>query len=132
MTNPQIAGLPKWLEALVMAGYVAAALSTAAGLLLVMASAISHDLIKRTINPKLNDKQELFYARIAITGAIIISAIFGINPPGFFTQVVSLAFGIAASTFFPTIIMGIFSKRANRKGGFYGMLSGLVFTCGYI
>lgn len=132
MANPQIAGLPKWLEALVMAGCVAAALSTAAGLLLVMASAISHDLIKRTINPKIKDKQELFYARVAITGAIIISAIFGINPPGFVAQVVSLAFGIAASTFFPTIIMGIFSKRTNREGGFYGMLAGLVFTCGYI
>ena len=132
MANPQIANLPKWVEALVMAGCVAAALSTAAGLLLVMASAISHDLLKRTLKPNLTDKQELIYARIAVTGAIIIAAIFGINPPGFVAQVVSLAFGIAASTFFPTIIMGIFSKRVNQQGGFYGMLAGLIFTCTYI
>lgn len=132
MANPQIANLPKWIEALVMAGCVAAALSTAAGLLLVMASAISHDLLKRTINPNIKDKQEVFYARIAIFGAIAIATVFGINPPGFVAQVVALAFGIAASTFFPTIIMGIFSKRINKHGGFYGMLAGLVFTCSYI
>ena len=132
MANPQIANLPKWIEALVMAGCVAAALSTAAGLLLVMASAISHDLLKRTINPNIKDKQEVFYARVAIFGAIAIATIFGINPPGFVAQVVALAFGIAASTFFPTIIMGIFSKRINKHGGFYGMLAGLVFTCSYI
>jgi len=118
--------------ALVAAGALAAALSTAAGLLLAISSAISHDLIKGSINPKLSEKAELMWARIAMTGAILVATYLGLNPPGFAAQVVALAFGLAAATIFPVLMMGIFSKRINKEGAIAGMLVGLVFTAVYI
>ncbi len=132
LANPEIAALPGWVIALVAAGALAAALSTAAGLLLAIASAISHDLIKGSINPNLSEKSELMWARIAMTGAIIVATYLGLNPPGFAAQVVALAFGLAAATIFPTLMMGIFSKRINKEGAIMGMLAGLVFTAVYI
>ena len=118
--------------ALVAAGAVAAALSTAAGLLLAISSAISHDLIKGSINPDLSERGELLWARVAMTGAIIVATYLGLNPPGFAAQVVALAFGLAAATIFPALMMGIFSKRINKEGAIAGMLVGLVFTSVYI
>lgn len=132
LANPEIAELPAWVIALVAAGAVAAALSTAAGLLLVISTAISHDLMKKTINPNITDKQELMYARMAAVVAILIAGYFGINPPGFVAQVVALAFGLAASSVFPAILMGIFVKRMNTAGAVSGMLVGLVATMSYI
>ena len=132
LANPEIAALPNWVIALVAAGALAAALSTAAGLLLVISSAISHDLMKKIFRPSINDKQELFYARLSAAIAIAIAGIFGIYPPAFVAQVVAFAFGLAASSIFPVLIMGIFSKRINSVGAISGMVSGLIFTLSYI
>jgi cation/acetate symporter len=132
LANPEIAQLPNWVIALVAAGGLAAALSTAAGLLLVIATAVSHDLLKRNLMPHISEKQELFYARCAIFVAILIAGWFGIRPPGFVAQVVAFAFGLAAASFFPAIVMGIFSLRMNREGAISGMVAGLVFTAAYI
>jgi len=132
LANPEIAGLPNWVIALIAAGGIAAALSTAAGLLLVISSAISHDLLKSTYAPNISDKQELFYGRVAITVAIVIAGYLGANPPGWVAETVAMAFGLAASSLFPVILLGIFSKRVNRAGAISGMLSGLIFTFCYI
>ena len=132
LANPEIAGLPGWVIALVAAGGVAAALSTAAGLLLVISSAISHDLLKQTLIPKITEKQELLYARLAAAVAVCIAGLFGIYPPAFVAQVVAFAFGLAAASLFPALLLGIFSKSANKEGAISGMLAGLVFTFAYI
>jgi len=132
LANPEIAGLPAWVIALVAAGALAAALSTAAGLLLVISSAISHDLLKSVIMPHITEKQELFFARIAAGAAVTIAGYFGINPPGFVAEVVAFAFGLAASSFFPAIFLGIFTKRLNKEGAIAGMLAGITFTAAYI
>lgn len=132
LANPEIAGLPNWVAGLVAAGGLAAALSTAAGLLLVISTSVSHDLIKKQINPNISDKAELLYARIAAGVAVIVAGYFGINPPGFVAQVVAIAFGLAAASFFPAIILGIFYKKMNREGAVAGMVAGLLFTLGYI
>jgi len=132
LANPEIAQLPNWVIALVAAGGLAAALSTAAGLLLVISTSVAHDLIKKQINPNISEKGELLAARIAAGGAVIIAGIFGIYPPGFVAQVVAFAFGLAASSFFPAIVMGIFSKKMNMQGAVSGMVVGLLFTGSYI
>ena len=132
LANPEIAGLPNWIIALVAAGGLAAALSTAAGLLLVISTSISHDLIKKQFAPDISDKKELLIARLSSLLAVVIAGYFGIHPPGFVASVVALAFGLAASSFFPAIVMGIFSKRMNREGAIAGMVSGLAITCYYI
>lgn len=132
LANPEIAKLPNWVIALVAAGGLAAALSTAAGLLLVISTSISHDLMKKTLMPQITDKQELLYARLAAATAIAIAGYLGINPPGFVAQVVAFAFGLAAASLFPAIFLGIFSKRMNREGAIAGMLTGLIFTFAYI
>lgn len=132
LANPEIAALPAWVVALVAAGGLAAALSTAAGLLLVISSSVSHDLFKKILKPDMTEKQELKYARIAAGGAVIIAGIFGIYPPGFVAQVVAFAFGLAASSFFPVIILGIFSKRTTKEGAISGMITGITFTFLYI
>jgi cation/acetate symporter len=132
LANPQIAKLPNWVIALVAAGGLAAALSTAAGLLLVISTSVAHDLVKRTFVPEMSEKGELLWARCAAAGAVIIAGIFGIYPPDFVASVVAFAFGLAASSFFPVIIMGIFSKRMNRHGAVAGMVVGIVFTAVYI
>lgn len=132
LANPEIAKLPDWVIALVAAGAMAAALSTAAGLLLVISTAVSHDLIKKTFNPNITEKGELLAARISAAVAICIAGYAGINPPGYVAALVALAFGLAASSFFPSIIMGIFSKSMNREGALAGMVCGITFTLGYI
>jgi cation/acetate symporter len=132
LANPEIAKLPSWVIALVAAGALAAALSTAAGLLLVISASISHDLLKKTVMPDITEKQELFYARCSAAVAILIAGLFGIYPPGFVAQVVAFAFGLAASTIFPALLMGIFYKRLNKEGAIAGMISGLVVTASYI
>ncbi|MGJ8652633.1 MAG: sodium:solute symporter family protein [Opitutaceae bacterium] len=133
MANPHMAGLPMWVIALLMAGCIAAALSTAAGLLLVLSTSISHDLMKKIIKPDLSDKEEVRYARFASFAALLVAAYFGINPPSaFIAKTVAFAFGLAASSFFPTLLIGIFSKRMNREGAISGMLCGISFTIGYI
>lgn len=132
LANPEIADLPAWVIALVAAGGIAAALSTTAGLLLVISTSVSHDLLKRTLKPDITDKQELLAARLAAMIAIVISAYFGINPPGFVASVVAFAFGLAAASFFPAIIMGIFSKSMNKFGAISGMVTGITFTAAYI
>ncbi len=132
LANPEIANLPNWVIALVAAGGLAAALSTAAGLLLVISTSISHDLLKEVFMPEISEKGELRAARIAAVVAISIAGYFGINPPGFVAQVVAFAFGLAAASFFPVIVMGIFSKRVNKEGAISGMVVGLIFTIGYI
>ena len=132
LANPEIAKLPGWVIALVAAGGLAAALSTAAGLLLVISSSISHDLLKKTFKPNISEKQELFYARCAAAVAIVIAGLFGIFPPGFVAQVVAFAFGLAAATIFPALLLGIFSKSMNKEGAIAGMVTGLVFTSSYI
>ena len=132
LANPEIAKLPNWVIALVAAGALAAALSTAAGLLLVISSAVSHDLMKKTLKPSITEKQELLLARLSAATAIIIAGIFGIYPPAFVAQVVAFAFGLAAASIFPALVMGIFSKRMNQYGAICGMLSGLTFTASYI
>ena len=132
LANPEIAKLPNWVIALVAAGGLAAALSTAAGLLMAISSAVSHDLMKGTFTPNITEKQELLYARVAMAVAIVIAAYLGLNPPGFAAQVVALAFGLAASSIFPALMMGIFSKRINSKGAIFGMLAGILSTLLYI
>ena len=132
LANPEIAKLPNWVVALVAAGGLAAALSTAAGLLLVISTSVAHDLVKKTFAPSISDKKELLIARCAAAAAVIVAGYFGIHPPGFVAQVVAFAFGLAASSFFPVIIMGIFSKRMNLYGAISGMVVGIVFTASYI
>jgi cation/acetate symporter len=132
LANPEIAGLPNWVIALVAAGGLAAALSTAAGLLLVISTSVSHDLLKKIFLKNITDRQELFFARISAALAILIAGYFGVYPPGFVAQVVAFAFGLAAASFFPVILMGIFSKRMNKEGAISGMITGLVFTASYI
>jgi len=132
LANPEIAQLPGWVIALIAAGGIAAALSTAAGLLLAISSAISHDLIKSVINPNISEKGELLAARISMAAAIVLATWLGLNPPGFAALVVALAFGLAAATLFPTLMMGIFSKRMNAAGATAGMLAGLILTCAYL
>ena len=132
LANPEIANLPGWVIALVAAGGVAAALSTAAGLLLVISSSISHDLLKQTLMPNISDRQELLYARLAAAVAVCVAGLFGIYPPAFVAQVVAFAFGLAAASLFPAILLGIFTKRVNKEGAIIGMLIGLIFTFSYI
>ncbi len=132
LANPSIANLPNWVVALVVAGGLAAALSTAAGLLLVISTSIAHDLLKKWLRPKISEKGELKAARISIAVAVLVAGYAGINPPGFVAQVVAFAFGLAAASFFPAIVMGIFSKRMNMAGAVSGMIVGLVFTAFYI
>jgi cation/acetate symporter len=132
LANPEIAKLPAWVVALVAAGGLAAALSTAAGLLLVIAAAISHDLMKNIVSKDMTEKAELWWARAAAGAAVLVAGYFGINPPGFVAEVVAFAFGLAASSFFPIIIMGVFWKRATKEGAMAGMVSGIVFTAAYI
>ncbi len=132
LANPEIAQLPNWVVALVAAGGLAAALSTAAGLLLVISTSISHDLLKKVLMPNITERKELLYARLAAGGAVLVAGHFGANPPGFVAQVVAFAFGLAASSFFPAIILGIFYKRMNKEGAISGMIAGIVFTAGYI
>jgi cation/acetate symporter len=132
LANPEIAGLPNWVIALVAAGALAAALSTAAGLLLVISASISHDLLKKVFMPQISERQELLYARLAASVAVVIAGYFGVNPPGFVAEVVAFAFGLAAASFFPAIVLGIFSKRMNREGAVAGMVVGIVFTAAYI
>ena len=132
LANPEIAALPGWVAALVAAGGVAAALSTAAGLLLVISAAVSHDLLKKTFRPQISERGELLAARVAAAAAILVAGWLGINPPGFVAQVVALAFGLAAASLFPAILMGIFFKGMNREGAIAGMLAGLAFTLAYI
>jgi cation/acetate symporter len=132
LANPEIANLPAWVIALVAAGGLAAALSTAAGLLLVISSAIAHDLMKKMVFKQITEKQELLAARVAAAAAICVAGYLGINPPGFVAQVVAFAFGLAAASFFPAIILGIFDKRTNMPGAVAGMIAGIVFTAGYI
>jgi cation/acetate symporter len=131
LANPEIAKLPNWVIGLVAAGGMAAALSTAAGLLLVISTSVSRDLF-RTFKPDMTEKRELLIARISAGGAVILAGYFGVNPPGFVAEVVAFAFGLAAASFFPVIIMGIFSSRMNKEGAIAGMVSGLVFTIMYI
>ncbi|MDD2986445.1 sodium:solute symporter family protein [Flavobacterium sp.] len=132
LANPEIANLPNWVIALVAAGALAAALSTAAGLLLVISSSISHDLIKKMINPAISDKNELWAARISAAVAVVIAGYFGINPPGFVAAVVALAFGLAAASFFPAIILGIFYKKMNKEGAISGMIVGMALMLYYM
>jgi cation/acetate symporter len=132
LANPEIAQLPNWVIGLVAAGGLAAALSTAAGLLLVISTAVSHDLLKRNIMPRITERGELIAARVAAGCAVIVAGYLGINPPGFVAEVVAFAFGLAAASFFPAIILGIFSRRMNRDGAVAGMVIGIVFTAAYI
>jgi len=132
LANPEIAKLPNWVIALVAAGGIAAALSTAAGLLLAMSSAVSHDLLKGMFMPNITEKNELMAGRFAMAGAILVAGFLGLNPPGFAAQVVALAFGLAASSIFPAIMMGIFNRRMNKEGAIAGMIVGLVVTLLYI
>tara|TARA_B100001057_G_C22863577_1_gene955583 strand:+ start:3456 stop:5204 length:1749 start_codon:yes stop_codon:yes gene_type:complete len=132
LANPEIAQLPNWVIALVAAGALAAALSTAAGLLLVISASISHDLMKNMLMPNISDRQELFFARCAAAVSIFIAGLFGIYPPGFVAQVVAFAFGLAAATLFPVLFLGIFYKRLNKEGAIAGMLCGLIATSSYI
>ena len=132
LAHPEIANLPNWVVALVAAGGLAAALSTAAGLLLVISTAISHDLLKSIFRRDITERQELFYARISAAVAIGIAGLFGIYPPGFVAEVVAFAFGLAASSFFPVILLGIFSRRMNKEAAITGMITGLTFTFSYI
>ena len=132
LANPEIAKLPNWVVGLVGAGGLAAALSTAAGLLLVISAAISHDLMKGIMTPDMSEKAELMWARIAAGGAVCIAGLFGIYPPGFVAQVVAFAFGLAAASFFPCILMGIFNKKMNKEGAMAGMIVGIVFVAAYI
>jgi len=132
LATPEIANLPAWVIALVAAGGLAAALSTSAGLLLVISTSVSHDLLKKNLMPDISDKKELMFARIAAALGIVMAGYFGINPPGFVAAVVAIAFGLAASSLFPAIIMGIFSKTINKEGAIAGMVTGLMFTASYI
>ncbi|MGK0411479.1 MAG: cation/acetate symporter [Shewanella psychromarinicola] len=132
LATPEIANLPAWVIALVAAGGLAAALSTSAGLLLVISTSVSHDLLKKNLMPDISDKKELMYARIAAALGVVMAGYFGINPPGFVAAVVAIAFGLAAASLFPAIIMGIFSKTMNKEGAISGMIIGLLFTASYI
>ncbi|MBU2062379.1 MAG: cation acetate symporter [Bacteroidetes bacterium] len=132
LANPEIANLPNWVIALVAAGALAAALSTAAGLLLVISASVSHDIIKKMINPNISEKGELWAARAAAAVAVIIAGYFGINPPGFVAAVVALAFGLAAASLFPAIILGIFDKKMNKEGAIAGMVTGLLLMLFYM
>src|SRR6056300_879686 len=132
LANPEIANLPAWVIALVAAGGLAAALSTAAGLLLVISSSVSHDLIKKVIKPSISEKHELIAARLSAVGAVMLAAYFGINPPGFVAATVALAFGLAAASFFPAIVMGIFSKKMNKEGAVAGMVVGVLLMLFYM
>jgi len=132
LANPEIANLPGWVIGLIAAGGIAAALSTAAGLLLAISSAISHDLIKKTFNPDITEKGEMLAARISMAVAILLATYLGLNPPGFAAQTVALAFGIAGASLFPALMMGIFSTTVNNKGAIAGMLAGLLTTLLYI
>ena len=132
LANPEIANLPAWVIALVAAGSLAAALSTAAGLLLVISTAVSHDLIKNVFNPKISEKQELIAARLSAVGAVVVAGYFGINPPGFVAAVVALAFGLAAASIFPAIIMGVFYKKMNKEGAISGMIVGITLMLFYM
>ncbi len=132
LANPEIARLPAWVVALVAAGGLAAALSTAAGLLLVISSSVSHDLFKSIFTPGMSERRELVLARVSAGAAVIVAGYFGINPPGFVAQVVAYAFGLAASSFFPILVLGVFSKRATKEGAVAGMLAGIIFTGAYI
>ena len=132
LANPEIAGLPDWVIALVAAGGIAAALSTAAGLLLVISAAVSHDLVKGIFVPRISDKHELLTGRVAAAFAIMVAGYLGFDPPGWVAQVVAFAFGLAAASLFPVILLGIFFKRVNREGAIAGMLTGLIFTYAYI
>ncbi|MFV0382383.1 sodium:solute symporter family protein, partial [Paracoccus sp. (in: a-proteobacteria)] len=132
LANPEIANLPGWVIAIVAAGGLAAALSTAAGLLLAISGAVSHDLIKGAINPGISEKGELFAARVSMAVSILVATVLGLNPPGFAAQTVALAFGLAASSIFPVLMMGIFSKRVNKQGAIAGMLAGILSTLLYI
>ena len=132
LANPEIANLPFWVVALVVAGGLAAALSTAAGLLMAISSAISHDLLKGVFKPNISEKDELMAARVAMGGAILVAGLLGMNPPGFAAQVVALAFGLAASSIFPALMMGIFNKRIGSHAAIAGMLVGLGSTVVYI
>lgn len=132
LANPEIASLPNWVIALVAAGGLAAALSTAAGLLLAISSAISHDLLKSMVMPNISERGELLAARISMAGAIVLAGYLGLNPPGFAAEVVALAFGLAAASIFPALMMGIFSKRVNNYGAVAGMLAGIITTLAYI
>lgn len=132
LASPELAKLPNWVVALLAAGGLAAALSTAAGLLLVISTSISHDLLKKGFKPNMSDKEELMYARVAAAVAIVGAGYLGINPPGFVAQVVAFAFGLAAASFFPAIILGIFYKKMNKEGAIAGMVVGIIFTAAYI
>jgi len=132
LANPEIAGLPNWVIALVTAGALAAALSTAAGLLLVISTSVAHDMLKRTLMPNISESQELKFARFSIFLAVLIAGYFGMNPPAYVAQVVAFAFGLAAASFFPAIVLGIFDNRMNKQGAISGMLGGFLFTASYI
>ena len=132
LANPEIAGLPNWVIALVAAGALAAALSTAAGLLLVISASVSHDLIKKMINPNISEKGELIAARLSAVVAVCVAGYFGINPPDFVAATVALAFGLAAASFFPAIVLGIFSKRMNKEGAILGMAVGILLMLFYM
>lgn len=132
LANPEIAQLPSWVIALVAAGGLAAALSTAAGLLLVISTSVSHDLIKKQLKPNISEKGELLAARLSILVAIIVAGLFGIYPPGFVAAVVALAFGLAAASFFPAIVLGIFDKRMNKQGAISGMIVGTLLMLFYM
>lgn len=132
LANPEIAKLPNWVIALIAAGGLAAALSTAAGLLMAISSAVSHDLLKGIIAPQISEKNELLAARLSMGAATLVAGWLGLNPPGFAAQVVALAFGLAAASIFPTLMMGIFVKKINREGAIAGMLAGLFSTIMYI
>ena len=132
LANPEIAELPAWVIALVVAGALAAALSTAAGLLLVISTSVAHDMLKRTFMPDITEKQELLYARLSIFMAVLVAGYYGINPPAYVAQVVAFAFGLAAASFFPAIVLGIFQKRMNKNGAIVGMVVGFIFTATYI
>ena len=132
LANPEIANLPNWVIAIMAAGALAAALSTAAGLLLVISSSVSHDLIKKMIKPDVSEKGELIAARLSAIGAVMLAAYFGINPPGFVAATVALAFGLAAASFFPAIVMGIFSKKMNKEGAVTGMVVGVLLMLFYM
>ena len=132
LANPEIANLPNWVIAIMAAGALAAALSTAAGLLLVISSSVSHDLIKKIIKPDISEKGELIAARLSAVGAVMLAAYFGINPPGFVAETVAVAFGLAAASFFPAIVMGIFSKKMNKEGAVAGMIVGILMMLFYM
>ena len=132
LSTPEVAGLAPWVVAFMAAGGLAAALSTAAGLLIVISSSFAHDIYAKLIAPDASEKQRLLVGRIAIFGGLLIAGYFGIDPPGFVAQVVAFAFGLAAASFFPIILLGIFDKRSNREGAITGMIVGLAFTLFYI